>query len=108
MITGRQRHKPVYFDLTFPELSLRYHQIHLYHDVAGFFWLSVKNTSLNFVKQHRMTVVIRVAGRSATYVFMNSFCEEEILLCKQIRLQRNFEILRKIVTFAFEQRKGLP
>lgn len=47
--------------------------------------------SLNFVKQHRMTVVIRVAGRSTTYVIMNIFCEEEILLCKQIRLQRNFE-----------------
>ena len=108
MITGRQRHKPVYFDLTFPELSLRYHQIHLYHDVAGFFWLSVEDTSLNFVKQHRMTVVIRVVGRSATYVIMNSFCEEEILLCKQIRLQRNFEILRKIVACTFEQRKGLP
>ena len=43
-----------------------------------------------------MTVVIRVAGRSATYVIMNSFCEEEILLCKQIRLQCNFEILRNM------------
>ena len=41
-------------------------------------------------------------------LIMNSFCEEEILLCKQIRLQCNFEILRKIVTCAFEQRKGLP
>lgn len=55
-----------------------------------------------------MTVAIRVAVRSATYVIMNSFGEEEILLCKQIRLQCNFEILRKIVTCAFEQRKGLP
>lgn len=95
MITGRQRHKPVYFGLTFSKLSFRYHQIHLYHDVTGFFWLSVQNTSLNFVKQHRMTVVIRVAGRSATYVIMNIFCEEEILLCKQIRLQRNFENIKE-------------